>query len=152
VRFERVAAAPNSGLSIAIPARGMAIGDLDGDGRQDVVINNMDSAPTLLRNVAEMKNHWICLKLIGDVSKKTPKDAIGSTVFATVGGVRQRFDVISGANYASQNDQRINIGLGTAAKIDKLEIYWAGGAVQTVKDLNVDRTYVIEEGKAPSIK
>ncbi|HLM01065.1 MAG TPA: CRTAC1 family protein, partial [Pyrinomonadaceae bacterium] len=153
VNFERVAAAPNSGLAIAVPARGLAVGDFDDDGREDAVINNLDAAPTLLRNVtAAAKNHWLSLKLIGDAAKKTPKDAIGSTVFVTAGNVRQRFDVFSGASYASQSDQRVHIGLGAAEKIDKLEIRWAGGAVETISVSGVDRALLVREGKGIVVK
>jgi hypothetical protein len=111
------------------------------------VINNLDSAPTLLRNVTTPKNHWLSLKLVGDTTKKTPRDAVGSTVFVTVGSLRQRFDVFSGASYASQSDQRLHIGLGAAEKIDKLEIRWAGGSVETINISGVDREIVITEGR-----
>ncbi len=147
VGFERVAAAPNSGLAAAIPARGLGLADFDGDGKIDVVINNLDSAPTVLKNVSENQNHWLCLKLVGDVSKKTPKDGIGSTVFVTTGGVRQRFDLISGAGYASQSDQRVNIGLGTANKIEKLEVRWANGEKEIFDVAEIDRLVTIEQGK-----
>lgn len=147
VRFERIGAAPGSGLAMAIKGRGLAVGDLDGDGRQDVVINNLDAAPTVLRNVADGKNHWLCIKMIGDTAKNTPKDAIGTKVFVTANGIRQRFDVVSGASYASQNDQHVFVGLGAATKIDKLEINWAGGATETVNISEVDKDLIIEEGK-----
>ncbi|MDQ3801396.1 MAG: CRTAC1 family protein, partial [Acidobacteriota bacterium] len=152
VGFERVPAAPNSGLAIAIPARGLALGDFDGDGREDAVINNLDAAPTLLRNVTASKNHWLSLKLVGDPAKKTPKDAVGSTVFVTTGNLRQRFDVFSGASYSSQSDQRLHIGLGAAEKIDRLEIRWAGGSVETIHIPAVDRAFVIQEGKGIATK
>lgn len=145
--FERVSAAPNSGLAIAIQARGMAICDFDGDGKPDVIVNSIDSAPTLLRNVSDNQNRWLGLKLIGDPAKKTPKDAIGSTVVVTAGGIKQRFDVISGAGYASQNDQCLTIGLGAATKIDKIEIRWAGGATETINVSEIDRMIRISEGK-----
>ena len=101
--FERVGAAPGSGLATAFPARGLAIADLDGDGRLDAVLNNCDAPPTLLRNVTDTKNHWLILRLSGDVTKKNPRDATGALVYATIGAVRQRLDLISGAGYASQN-------------------------------------------------
>jgi hypothetical protein len=132
IRFERVAAAPNSGLALAIPARGMAIADFDADGRLDAIINNLDSAPTLLKNVAATKNNWLKIKLVGDSSKKTPRDAIGSTVFVTTGKLRQRFDMTSGAGYASQDEQTIHVGLGANAKIDGVEIIWANGQTEKI--------------------
>jgi hypothetical protein len=146
ILFDRVPAAPNSGLALALCARGLAVVDLDGDGRMDAVVNSMDSAPTVLKNVTVGTNHWLTVKLIGDVSKKTPKDAIGSKVFATVGGIRQRFDVTSGGSYASQSDQRVHIGLGSATGIDKLEIRWSNGETETIKINAVDRAITILQG------
>jgi hypothetical protein len=145
IRYERVAAAPNSGLAKAFPARGIATADFDGDGRLDIIINNLDSAPALLRNVAGAKGNWLALKLVGDTSKKTPKDAVGSVVYATAGKLRQRFDVISGASYASQNDQTIHIGLGDATKIDSLEIIWANGETQKITVDKLNRLVTIKQ-------
>ena len=145
--FDRVPAAPDSGLALALRARGLAVGDLDGDGRMDAIVNNMDSRPTVLKNVAAGPNHWLSIKLIGDVSKKTPKDAIGSKVYVTSGGIRQRFDVTSGGSYASQSDQRVHIGLGFASKIDKLEIQWSNGDVETVAIPAIDRSVTIQQSK-----
>jgi hypothetical protein len=146
-RFERVPAAPNSGLALAIAGRGLALGDFDNDGKLDAIVNCMDGAPKLLKNITATKNHWLSLKLVGDVSKKTPKDAIGSTVYVTTGKLRQRYDVFSGGGYASQSDLRLHIGLGDATKIDKLEIRWANGTTETVSIPNVDKAYTIVEGK-----
>ncbi len=130
IKFERVGAAPNSGLAISINARGIAIADFDADGKLDVVTANSGGMPTILRNVSETKNNWLKIKLVGDVSKKTPKDAIGSSVFVTAGKLRRRFDLTSGGNYASQDEQLIHIGLGDATKIDTLEVFWANGQTE----------------------
>ncbi|HYP28374.1 MAG TPA: CRTAC1 family protein [Blastocatellia bacterium] len=146
-KFERVAAAPGSGLAIAVPARGLAIGDLDGDGRLDTVLNNMDVAPTVLRNVTKSSGHWLSLKLVGDVGKKSPKDASGAIAYVTTGKVRQRLDVISGASFSSNNDARLHFGLGPFTKVDKLEIRWPGGALETVSVPGVDRVLTVVEGK-----
>lgn len=146
-KFERIGAAPGSGLAQAWCARGLAVGDLDGDGRLDVVINNADSKPTILRNVSTPIGHWLELRLIGDVSKKSPRDAIGAVVYVTTGKIRQRQDVISGSSYASQNDMTLHFGLGAATSVDKLEIKWPGGASETVSVPGVDRKLTIVEGK-----
>lgn len=132
LRFERVAAAPNSGLAESISARGLAVADFDGDGKLDAVTSNLDGTPTLLRNVSATNNNWLRIKLVGDAAKKTPKDAVGSTVYVTTGKLRQRFDLVSGGSYASNNEQTIHIGLGNIAKIDKLEILWANGQTEIV--------------------
>ena len=146
-RFERVGAAPGSALANAWPGRGMAVGDLDGDGRLDLVINNLDAKPVVLRNVVATAGHWLGLKLVGDVAKKSPRDAIGSIAYVTIGNVRQRQDVISGAVYCSQNDMTLHFGLGAATKVDKLEIKWPDGTVETVDVPGVDRVVTITQGK-----
>jgi hypothetical protein len=146
-RFECVGAAPNSGLAGAWTSRGMAKGDLDGDGKVDVVLNNFNGTPTVLRNVAESKNHWLSLKLIGDPKLKTPRDAIGSVAWVTLGRMRLRGDVISGAGYASQSDLKLHFGLGEATKVDKVEISWANGKSEIVNLNAVDRVWTITQGK-----
>src|SRR4029450_5708039 len=73
-KFERVGAAPGSGLALAVTAAGLARGHLDGDGRLDIVMNNIDSKPTVLRNVAPQAGHWLSIRLVGDTTKKTSRD------------------------------------------------------------------------------
>jgi hypothetical protein len=148
LHFERVAAAPNSGLAEAFSARGLAIVDLDGDGKLDVVTGNMDGAPSILRNVADSKNHWLALKLIGDTTKKSTKDAVGSKVFVTTGKLRQRFDVVSGASYASQNEQTIHVGLGEWTKIDKLEVVWVNGQTEKFSIEKIDSSLTLKQNNA----
>jgi hypothetical protein len=146
-RFAHVGAAPGSGLALALTARGLAVGDLDGDGRLDAVINNLDGTPTLLRNVAKPVGHWVSLRLVGDPARKSPRDAVGAIAYLTTGALRQRQDVISGAGFASQNDQRLHFGLGSATHIDKLEIKWPDGYAETVSLEGEDCVYTIAEGR-----
>jgi enediyne biosynthesis protein E4 len=150
-RFETIPAVEGTGLADVIPARGAAFGDLFNDGKIDAVINCMDHTPVLLRNVNTDTNHWVGIKLIG--GPKSPRDAIGATVYLTTEGMRQRNDVMSGGSYESSNDQRLHFGLGKATTVDSVEIHWPGGAVETVNLPSVDRFFVVEEGKGlvPSV-
>src|SRR6267143_2091723 len=144
-KFQEVPAATGSGLAVVVTARGAAFGDLFNDGHIDVVLNNIDSTPTLLRNVVKNSNHWITLKLLG--GPKSPRDAIGATAFVTAGGARQRGDVFSGGSYASSSDQRLHFGLGAATKVDRVEIHWPSGAKEEITIPAVDRIYTVKEGK-----
>jgi hypothetical protein len=144
-RFKEVPPATGSGLADVITARGAAFGDLFNDGHIDVVINNIDSTPSLLRNVEKNGNHWLTLKLVG--GPKSPRDAIGAKVFLTAGGVRQRADVFSGGSYSSSSDQRLHFGLGTSTRIDKIEIHWPSGLKQQIAVQRVDQIVTVEEGK-----
>lgn len=145
--FERVGAAPGSGLALALTARGLAVGDLDADGRLDVVMNNIDSKPTILRNVSSRVGNWLSIRLVGDTSKKTPRDAIGARVYVTTGKIRQRRDVISGTSYASQNDLAMHFGLGSATSVEKIEIHWPDGSVQTLRVPAVNRRFTVVQNK-----
>jgi hypothetical protein len=144
-KFLEVPPATGSGLADVIPARGAAFGDLFNDGHIDVVLNNMDSAPTLLRNVVKNENHWIALKLAGGL--KSPRDAIGTKVFLTAGGVRQRADVISGGSYSSSSDQRVHFGLGASTRVEKIEIHWPSGKQEEISVPGVDRIFSVVEGQ-----
>ena len=145
MKFEEVPPSTGSGLGVVIAARGAAFGDLFNDGHIDVVLNTIDSAPVLLRNVVKNNNHWIAFKLVG--GPKSPRDAVGAKAFVTAAGTRQRGDVFSGGSYASSSDQRLHFGLGTAAKIDKVEIYWPSGKKEVVIVPGVDRILTVVEGQ-----
>src|SRR6476646_2602748 len=149
-RFQEVPPATGSGLADVITGRGAAFDDLFNDGHIDVVINNIDSAPTLRRNVVKNGNHWLALKLVG--GPKSPRDAVGAKVFLTSSGIRQRADVFSGGSYGSSSDQRVHFGLGSTAKVDKIEIRWPSGTNQQIGAQPVDRIITVEEGKPVSDK
>jgi hypothetical protein len=142
--FENVPAVEGTGLADVIAGRGMAVGDLFNDGKIDAVINVMDGHPVLLHNVSADHNHWIELKLTG--GPKSPRDAVGTTVYLTANGMKQREDVISGGSYLSSNDMRPHFGLGQATKIDDIEIHWPDGKVEHVSVPGIDRIVAVTEG------
>ncbi|MGA8408236.1 MAG: CRTAC1 family protein [Candidatus Acidiferrales bacterium] len=145
-KFDLVLPVKNTGLARLLTARGAAFGDLFNDGKMDVVINQLDDVPALLRNVHADKNHWVGLQLVG--GPRSPRDAVGATVYLTANSIRQRGDVISGGSFASSNDPRVHFGLGQATKVDGVEIRWPDRVVEhVVLPAAVDRFYVVEEGK-----
>jgi len=144
-KFELIPPVKGTGLADVISARGAAFGDLFNDGKIDVVINNVDSPPTLLRNVHDDHHHWGEFKLIGGA--KSPRDAVGATIFLTAGNSRQRGDVLSGGSFASSSDPRVHFGLGDATTVDAVEIHWPSGVQEKVSNLALDCIYTIEEGK-----
>ena len=143
-KFEVVPPVKGTGLAVVTSGRGAAFGDLFNDGKIDVIINPIDGPPVLLRNVNPDHHHWVELKLVG--GPKSPRDAVGATVFLTANGIRQRQDVISGGSFVSTNDPRLHFGLGDATDAGTAEIHWPSGARETVKLPAVDRIYTISEG------
>jgi hypothetical protein len=144
-RLEVIPAVEGTGLATLGVGRGLAFGDLFNDGKIDVIINNLDGTPTLLRNVDKNANHWVELKLVG--GPKSPRDAVGATVYLTANGFRQRSDVISGGSFASSSDPRLHFGLGAVTKIDDLEVHWPSGVVEKVTLPGVDAIYTLVESK-----
>jgi enediyne biosynthesis protein E4 len=130
----------------AFPARGLAVGDLDNDGRLDVLVANNGEAPLLLQNRAGAGNHWVGLHLRG---VKCNRDAIGTRITWSAGGVKRTRLKNAGGSYLSAHDPRDILGLGAATKLDWLEIKWPqpSGRVERFTNLPVDRYTVIEEGR-----
>lgn len=144
-RFELVRPVENTGLARVIVGRGAAFGDLFNNGKIDVVINVLDGHPVLLRNVSSDRHHWVELKHVG--GRKSPRDAVGATVYLVANGLRQRGDVLSGGSYMSSSDPRVHFGIGSATKVDSVEIHWPGGSVEKLNLPSVDRIFTIEENK-----
>jgi hypothetical protein len=139
-------ASAEAGPALMTPqaSRGLAVGDLFNDGNMDVVVNNLDGAPLILRNHGVAENHWISFELAGTKSNRL---AIGARLKLVAGGVTQTEEIHSGASYLSQNDLRVHFGLGKATKVDRLEIRWPSGQVETIKDLAPDKFYSVLEGQ-----
>ncbi|MGA2809795.1 MAG: CRTAC1 family protein [Candidatus Acidiferrum sp.] len=143
--FEEVPPATGSGLALVIPARGAAFGDLFNDGHIDVVTNNIDWTPTLLRNVVKNGNHWLTFKLIGGPA--SPRDAVGAKMFVTYDGVKHRGEVVSGGSYGSSSDFRLHFGLGAARQVSKIEIDWPSGGKEQITVPYVDHIFTVLEGQ-----
>jgi hypothetical protein len=141
--FEDVTAL--SGLDRLPPAsrRGLAIGDVNNDGKLDVLIVNIGESPTLLINRTQTSHHAVLLHLVGTKSNKA---AIGAKAILTTGDQSQIAEVRSGSSYLSQNDLRLHFGLGDTATIDSVKILWPSGKEELLKNLPADFIYTIVEG------
>jgi hypothetical protein len=125
-------------------SRGTAFGDLDNDGNIDIVIEDLDSVPMILKNEGDKSNHWITLEL---GAKQGNPLAIGARIKITTGKIIQTEEIRSGGSYLSQNDLRVHFGLGAATKIDSIEVRWNSGKIETIKDVEVDKFLAILEGE-----
>jgi len=125
-------------------SRGLAVGDLFNDGNMDIVVNDLDGRSMILRNHGIPGRHWVSFELAGVRSNRL---ALNARVKITAGGMTQTDEVHSGGSYLSQNDLRIHFGLGSAARIDSVEIHWPSGAVDHIGSLPADHFYSVLEGQ-----
>jgi hypothetical protein len=133
-----------SALSEPRVSRGLAVGDLFNNGNVDVVIETLDGSPAILKNAGVSGRHWASFELAGVASNRM---ALNARVRIVAGGVTQTEEIHSGGSYLSQNDTRIHFGLGTANRIDRLEIVWPSGRIEKLSDLAVDQFYFVLEGQ-----
>ena len=141
-RFADISAQAGLGVLERHSARGAAFGDIDNDGTVEILINNQNEPPTLLRQARRPPGNWVVLSLSGT---RANRSAIGARVVLTAGGRTQIDDVRSGGSYLSQSDFRLHFGLGSAAVIDQVEIRWPAGNRQTHTRLPVNRVIRLKE-------
>jgi enediyne biosynthesis protein E4 len=144
-RFAEITDQAGPAFQQARPARGLAIGDVEGDGRPEIVIANMNATPNLLQNQSP-RRHYIRLRLEGT---KSNRSAIGARATIEAGGHKQMDEVMSGGSYLSQNEQTLYFGLGSATSVDRIEVRWPTGKVQEWKNIAADQTVTLTEGRGP---
>lgn len=141
-RFRDVSAGMGKDFQAKFVGRGSAVGDYDNDGDLDVLVLNLNARPRLLRNDGGNRGHWIMFHLEGRVSNR---DAIGSRVRVTVGGITQTRYVVSSSGYLSQSDFRLHFGLGGSKKVETVEIRWPTGKVHVLKNIKANQVLKITE-------
>ncbi|MDE3186839.1 MAG: CRTAC1 family protein [Acidobacteriota bacterium] len=122
--------------------RGMAIGDIDNDGRIDAVVSTNGGPAHVLRNETESSNYWLTLKLVGHMSNR---DGIGAVIKVTTSKGSQWVTVTTASGYLSSSDPRAHFGLGADASAESVEIRWPSGIVQELKNVAGDRMVTVEE-------
>jgi len=129
--------------------RGLAIGDIDNDGRLDAVVTTNDGGLHVLHNATQNQNHWLTLELVGHRSNR---DAIGAEVKLVTAKGSQWATVTTGASYLSSSDKRVHFGLGSESAAQTIEIRWPSGILQTLKDIRADQVLQIQEPQEGAIK
>src|SRR6266849_4539394 len=133
--------------------RGLAIGDIDNDGRLDAVVTSNDGALYVLHNSTQTQNHWLTLLLVGH---KSNRDAIGAEVKLLTAKGSQMATVTTAGSYLSSSDKRVHFGLGQETVAGTIEIHWPSGIRQTIKNVSADQILQVDEpsagpvGKGPS--
>ena len=122
--------------------RGLAIGDIDNDGRLDAVITTNDGFLHVLHNASQTQNHWLTLELVGHQSNR---DAIGAEVKVVTAKGSQWATVTTAGSYLSSSDKRVHFGLGSEAAAQTIEIHWPSGIRQTLKEIRGDQILQVQE-------
>ena len=142
-RFVDVSSTAGPGLGVVKVSRGAAAADLDNDGDLDLVILNVRSEPTLLRNDGGHKGHWLQVSLHGT---KSNRSGIGARVIVHAAGRTYIDEVRSGRGYQSDYGKRLHFGLGSADRIERIDVRWPSGQVDTLTDVAIDQHITITEG------
>jgi hypothetical protein len=127
--------------------RGLAVGDVDNDGRLDFVVTTNDGPLYIIHNETQSKNHWLTLQLVGH---KSNRDAIGAEVQLTSKTGSQYATVSTGGSYLSASDKRVHFGLGSEPEAASIEIHWPSGIMQTLSHVQADRFLLIDEPNPPT--
>jgi len=122
--------------------RGAAFADFDNDGDIDIAVAQMNGGPLLFRNDQSSANHWVMFRTVGRTSNR---DGIGARLTIVAGGLRQIWEIKRTVAIYSCSDPRAHFGLGSAARIERLEVRWPGGKVQEFADIPADRHYLVDE-------
>lgn len=142
-KFEDVSATAGPDFQMEAAHRGVAFGDLDNDGRIDMVVTVLGGQVKLFHNITEDNNHWILLKLVGTTSNRM---GLGAQIrITTEDGRPQWNEVTTSVGYASSSDSRVHFGLGTNRFIKDMEIRWPSGIKQTLHDVPVDQVMTVQE-------
>jgi hypothetical protein len=141
-RFREVGELAGEGLKKPRVARGLAVGDFDGDGDSDLLVTANNGRAALLRNEGQPRNHWLAIRPRG---VKSNRDGLGTRVVLQVGGRKQTGWIRSGCSYCSESEHVARFGLGSALQADAVELHWPSGIVQTLRNVKADQVMTVTE-------
>jgi enediyne biosynthesis protein E4 len=143
-KFEEIATLAGAAMSQRYVARGAATADFFNEGRQDLLVSVLDASPLLLRNKTKASGHWLRIKTVGTRSNR---DGFGARIQVKAGGLTQTAEVRSNSSFLSASDPRVYFGLGSATRVDSIEVRWPSGALDRVGTVPADEEVTIQEGK-----
>jgi hypothetical protein len=146
-KFVDVSDRCGDGLLSAESSRGSGLDDLDNDGDVDMVVLNSRASPTVIRNDADRARHWLQVELRGTAANR---DGVGAQVRVTAGGQTQLAEIHSGRGYQSHHGSRLHFGLGECDRVERVEVRWPGGRVQTCENLPANQLARIVENTSPA--
>ncbi len=138
--FSEISSQAGAALLEKRVSRGTAFGDLDNDGDVDVVINDLDGAPMVLRNEGGNRRNWIRIKAQSPAKNRF---GIGARIRVVAGDLAQKSEIRSGGSYISQNDLRVHFGLGNRKSVDLIEVHWPGGGVTRLENIEVNQEITV---------
>lgn len=149
-KFVDVSEQAGTAFQVPLASRGAAFGDLDDDGRIDIVVSTNDGSPKILKNETSRSNHWLVVNTVGTISNR---DGIGAVLRLVPESGKEQFGFVSTAgSYLSASDKRVHFGLGSDRRVELLEIRWPSGIVQTWLDIPADRIFTATEQRATGDK
>jgi hypothetical protein len=140
--FEDLSSKAGTSFSVPAPHRGAAFGDLNNDGKIDVVVTVLNGPPEIWMNRTSNRNHWIILKLVG---VKSNRDGLGTKVKVTTSLGTQYNQATTAVGYNSSSDKRVHFGLGSAGVVDTMELTWPSGIKQVLKNVKADQILTVTE-------
>jgi hypothetical protein len=143
-RFHEIGLSAGAALARRYVGRGLASGDFENRGREDLVMTVLDGSPVLLRNQSVGTGHWILIKTVGT---KSNRDGFGARIQITTGGLTQSEEVRANSSFESASDPRLHFGLGAADHVDKIIVHWLSGRVDKIGTENANQELIIKEGQ-----
>ena len=148
-KFEDVSGTAGKDFQHAAAHRGAAFGDLNNDGRIDIITNSLGAEPEIFINRTQNGHHWLLVELEGTRSNR---DGLGAKIAIIAGGKSQYNHATTSVGYGSSSDRRVHFGLGTESRVETLEVVWPSGARQSFRDVEADQILKIKEPQAVSAK